>query len=148
MFSVRRMAFYWETNPERLKTAKAEEFSARSIILIYSHTCRHAQNTIHFKREFRMEKLLLNHFPVNHLHSKHGDLVYLMFWAADESFWSSSVSKASFLTLLKEINSGKKKKWKIENFRGMERINKFTLWDKWDEKDNTVFPIHEGLVPI
>lgn len=57
-----------------------------------------------------MEKLLLNHFPVNHLRSKLEDLVYLMFWLADESFWSSSVSNASSLTLLKEINSGKKKK--------------------------------------
>ena len=56
-----------------------------------------------------MEKLLLNHFPVNHLLSKIGDSVYLMFWLVDESFWSSSVSNASFLMLLKKINSGKKK---------------------------------------
>lgn len=96
-----------------------------------------------------MEKLLLNHFPVNHLPSKLGDMVYLMFWLLDESFWSSSVSNASSLLLLKEIDSGKKKDmWKIDNFPGIERINKFTLQDKWDEKDNTVFPIHEGLVPI
>lgn len=146
---MKRIAFYWETNPERLKTAKAEEFSARSTIFIYSHTYRHAQNMIHCKGEFHMEKLLLNHFPFNHLPSKLGDSVYLVFWLVDESFWSSSVSNASSLALLEEINSGKKKgTWKIDNFPGMEGINKFTLQDKWDEKDNTVFLIHEGLVPI
>ena len=38
--------------------------------------------------------------------------------------------------------------WKIDNFSGLERINKFTLQGTQDEKDNTMFPIHESLVSI
>lgn len=100
------------------KPRKIENCQSRGVFsqiyYFYMLTHLHAQNTIHFKREFHMEKLLLNHFSVNHLRSKLGDLVYLMFWLTDESFWSSSASNASSLTLLKEINSGKKKKKRCE----------------------------------